>query len=342
MAPNPTPFVAQRKSARNLVLSPFVQAAYGGALADASLTRRQRFDGSAIFEQSQTRRTDKDMAGKGTVFATDGQVIGWDSKFDFKAELDDWLAGWAFALAMGKEVVTAAAGGVAPFSHAVAFDETTTEAPATTLYLEDTAAVKYKALDMALNDLTLTIPGRGACGIELSLLGTGRWTAGAMAGGPPAIAAYNYILGSDSAFSIGAAGAAAEITGRHMSTTLKISNACINHVAPGGGLYGVFVRRGIPTFSIQTTIMAKETDDILTLFENDTLSDLKWVINSGASAQLNLEVAHAKLKTTKLGIDGNSVVWQIECDDSSSYAQAGAPALAVTVVTATPAYLAAA
>lgn len=336
MAPNPTPFLAQRKSARNLVLSPFTQAAYGTALGDASLTRRQRFDGSAIFEQTQTRRSDKDMAGKGTVFATDGQVTGWDSKFDFKAECDDWLAGWAFAFAMGKETVT---GALSPYTHAIAFDESTTEAPVTTLYLEDTAAVKYKAPDMAMNDLTFSIPGRGACSMECSLIGTGRWTAGAMVGGPPAIAAYNYLLGSDCAFSIGPVGVLAEITGRHMSTTLKVSNACVNHIAPGGGLYGVFVRRGIPTFNLQTTIMAKDTDDILTLFENDTLSDLKWVINSGTSSQLTMEIAHAKLKTTKLGIDGNSVIWQIECDDSSSYAQGGANALQVSVITATPAYL---
>ena len=48
------------------------------------------------------------MSGKGTEFATDQQQTGWDTKFSFKASLDDWLAGWAFAFAMGKDTVTGA------------------------------------------------------------------------------------------------------------------------------------------------------------------------------------------------------------------------------------------
>ena len=262
-------FESQKKSARNLVLSPNSQLAIGTALLDAVLSRRQRFDGSAILELLSTRRSDKEMSGKGTQFATDGQQTGWDTKFSFKAELDAWLAGWAFVFGMGADTVT---GDASPYTHALAFDDTTSQAPVTTLYLEDTAAVKYKVPDMAVSDLALTIPERGACSLETSFIGTGRWTPGAMVAELPALAASAYLLGSDCAFSIGPAGAPVAITGRHLSTTLKIGTGVVNHVAPGGALYGVYLRRGLWTFSVQTTIAAKETDDILTLLENDTES----------------------------------------------------------------------
>jgi hypothetical protein len=156
-------FESQKKSARNLVLSVNKQAAYGGALVDAALTRRQRFDGTGVLDLTRAFRTDYEHAGKGTQFATDQATTGLDTKFDFKAELDAWLAGWALAFVMGADAPTGTGGPppVAPFTHALTFDESTTQAPATTVYVEDTADVKYKLADMALNELTLTIPARG-------------------------------------------------------------------------------------------------------------------------------------------------------------------------------------
>ncbi len=332
-------FESQKKSARNLVLSPNMQAAVGGLLADVVLTRRQRFDGSAILELLQSRRSDKEMSGRGTQFTTDGQPTGWDTKFSFKAELDAWLAGWAFVFGMGADTVT---GAEAPYTHAIAFDDTTTQAPATTLYLEDTAAVKYKVPDMAVSDLTLTIPERGACSLETAFVGTGRWTAGAMVAGPPVLAPSAYLLGSDCAFSIGPVGTSVPIIGRHLSTTLKISTGVVNHLAPGGGLYGIFMRRGLWKFSVQTTIAAMATDDIWTLLENDTPSALSWNISSGAQAQLAISMPLVHMKTTKLGVNGNMVIWSIEADETTSFYAGGAQSLSVSVVNAVPQYMVAA
>jgi hypothetical protein len=331
----PNNFESQKKSARNLVLSPNMQAAVGGLLADAALTHRQRFDGSAILELLQSRRSDKEMSGRGTQFATDGQPAGWDTKFSFKAELDAWLAAWAFDFAMGADTVS----GAAPYTHAIAFDDTTTQAPTTTLYLEDTAAVKYKVPDMAVSDLTLTIPERGACSLETAFVGTGRWTLGAMVAGPPALAASNYLLGSDCVFSIGPVGDSVSVLGRHLSTTLKISTGVVNHVAPGGGLYGIFMRRGLWKFSLQTTIAAMATDDIWTLLENDTPSALSWNINSGAQAQLAISMPLVHMKAAKLGVNGNMVIWSIEADETTSFYANGAQPLSVSVVNSVAQYL---
>src|ERR1035441_5876508 len=113
-------FESQKKSARNLVLSPNSQLVNAEIFADANLTRRQRFDGAAVFEQTPTRRTDKDMSGKGTEFATDSQLTNWDTKFTCTADLDDFIAAWALSLVMGAEDVS---GADAPYLHAITFDE---------------------------------------------------------------------------------------------------------------------------------------------------------------------------------------------------------------------------
>jgi hypothetical protein len=331
----PYNFLSQWKTARNLVLSANSQAAWNETMADAALTRRQRFDGSAILSLTPTRRTDQGYAGKGTAFATNGQVTSWDTKLDgFKADLSDFLVGWLFAFCMGKDTVT----GAGPYTHSFAFDESTRSAVATNVYMEDTAAVHYKLPDMCVNDITLAINEIGAISAEMSMMGTGRMTMGSMAT-LPAIPAETYLLGSDAAVTFGPVGSTASFIGRVMNATFKLDNQLTVHRAPGGGLYGIFVRKGNPKFSLSTTIAAKDTDDVFTLLQNDTASSYSLAVNSGASAQLTVTIPQAHLKTTKLGFDGEMVVWQIEADETSCYDVSGAPPITAQVINGVPTYL---
>jgi len=336
----PSNFTSQWKSARNLVRSQNSQLAWNTPLADAALTVRQRFDGSAVLELAQTRRSDIDYAGKGTALATNGQVTMFDTKLSgWKSELSPDLAAWSLAFLMGTDVVT---GDAAPYTHVFNFDETTRTAVPTTLYLEDAEAVKYKCPDMCVNDVTITINDVGAIMIENTLIGTGRRTLGAMADGPPAMAAESYILGSDVTPMLGAVGAAASFLGRLMNATLKFENQLTVHKAPGGGTYGIFVRKGNPKFSFSATIAAKDTDDTYTLFENDTASVFSLTANSGSAAQLIATYPNVHLKTTKLGFDGDMVVWQIEGDETSCFwtlGETNTPPVTVQVINATAAYL---
>ena len=333
----PYNFVSQWKSARNLVLSAKTQAAWNTALVDASLTQRQRFDGAAVLELKTTRRSDLAYAGKGTAFATNGQITSFDTAFGgFKGELSPWLAGWLFAFLMGTDTVV---GADSPYVHTFDFDETTRTAVPTTVYLEDTEAVKYKCPDMCVNDVTLTISEIGAIMAEMSMVGTGRQTIAAIATLPP-LGAESYILGSDASLQFGPAGSLASFIGRHMNTTLKFENQLTVHKAPGGGLYGIFVRKGNPKFSISTTIAAKDTEDVFTLFDADTETDYELTVNSGAAAQLTISIPHAHFKTTKLGFDGDMTVWQLEGDESTCYDENGTtPPITVSVTNAVVAYL---
>ncbi|MGO8759362.1 MAG: phage tail tube protein [Terracidiphilus sp.] len=335
MMAGPYNFESQKVSARNLVLTPNKQAVAGTAVATADMTRRQKFDGSAVFELKQTRYGDKAVSGKGTQFATQGLVTAWETSGGFKGDMDDYIAGWILAFLMGKDVVTGAA---APYSHAITFDETTSQACMTSIYLADTNDVLWTLIDMGVVDVTITIPARGPITFEINFIGTGHYTYGVIAAVPALPASYAYLLGSDCVFSIGASGATVSKVGRHMSTTIKISTGAVNHTAPGLGLFGAFIRTGLYKYSFQTTIAATSADDIFTLLRNDTLQEVNWTVDSGASS-LVLDFPNVHLKSTKLGISGNMVVWQIEADETSILNVGGAGVLNATVVNSQPAYL---
>ena len=332
----PYNFESQPKFLRNLVLSAKTQLAWNTALADANLTYRQRFDGAAVLERTITRRSDIAMAGKGTAFATNGQITSYDTKFTgLKCEATPWLVGYLCSLLMGKETVVGAG---SPYVHTFAFDESTRTAQKTTIYVEDTEDVHYTVPDMAISDLTLTISDIGAIMAEMSMVGTGYQTEHTITA-MPALPTETYLLGSDADLMFGPVGATASFIGRHMSTTFKLDNQLAVHKAPGGGLFGIFVRKGNPKFSLSTTFAAKDTDDVYTLFQNDTAADYELTVNSGAAAQMTISIPQMHLKTTKLGFDGDMVVWQVENDETTNYQAAGVPPVTVTVTNAVAAYL---
>ena len=172
----------------------------------------------------------------------------------------------------------------------------------------------------------------------MSMVGTGREIAHTITSMPTA-PTESYLLGSDAALSFGPVGSPVPFIGRHMSTTLKLQNQLQVHKAPGGGLYGIFVRKGSPKFSLSTTFAAKDADDIYTLYANDTASDYALTTNSGAAAQMTITVPAMHLKTTKLGFDGDMTVWQVENDETTNYQAAGTPPITLTVTSAVAAYL---
>jgi len=177
--------------------------------------------------------------------------------------------------------------------------------------------------------------------IEIGMTGTGMQILGSMASALPVAPTESYLLGSDAALTFGPVGTPASFIGRHMSTILKLENQLVVHRAPGGGLYGIFVRKGNPKFSLTTTFAAKDTDDVYTRFDNDTACDYELAVNSGADAKLTISVPQMHLKTTKLGFDGDMVVWQVENDETTNYQAAGVPPISIGVTNSVASYLAA-
>ena len=333
------PFDYQKISARKLLLTADVQATPNETFADSAFTQVQRFEGAAVAEIAPTRTSNKDAAGKGTSFPTYGQVVGWDTGFKFRCECEPWTLGWALSLVTGSDTVI----GSGPYTHTFGFPENTNIAPLTNFYIEDSLAVKTKYPDMAVQAVTFTYAARGAIMMDIEMLGTGRWTDVAIAS-PPALVTPTYVLNSDTVVSLGPAAHLANFTatwGRVLSGMVKISSGLVKRAVPGGGLYGVDMRLGLPKVSFEFVIAVDHyADDLRTLLINDTLCGLTAVSNSGAASQLKLNFPAFKVKVLRLGRNGENLeVLSISADETTAYNQASAGSIIAQVVNNVPAYL---
>ena len=329
-------FNVQSKLLRVLALSQYRQTDFGVAVPDAQLTHIQRFDGSAVIDYGTERRSDRGMSGKGYSFATNSQPTMFATKIaSVKVEATDWITGWVLSNLMGK-VVSSGAG---PYTHAITFDETTRTAIPTTIYLQDTADVAARLLDTMVSSATFTIPAKGSVSLEFDLMGTGVKTPGLLAAGTAVLPTDTYLMGNDAQCTFGPVGAPANFIGRFMSATIKLDNQGVVHEAPGGGLYGIFMRRGDPKFSLSMVIAAKEVDDILIHFLANDFVSFSLPINSAANCQLTFAFPKANLKTTKLGFDGDMPIWNLELDETTVYQNGAVPPVTATIISAQPTWL---
>jgi hypothetical protein len=328
--------ILQKSSNRVIVLSANAQTNFGEVLADAALTQTQRFDVSSGFAPKNTNRTDKNMAGKGTEFATDDQITSWDTDGSLKASADAWLLGWALAFIFGIDTAT----GAGPYTHNFTMLETTPTMPATTVYVVETAAVQRKFHDMSAKSLSLDIPERGAISLSVDLVGTGRWTEGAMAAGAPALLALAYLLASDVTVTITpAAGLATAFVGRQKGISIKIDRGTAPFQSSGDGLYAGSNTNNEAKFSVDLTIAANVTDEVNGWFEAGTRCNVVIAGNSGAAAQFSMTFASARMKANKVGNTNGVVTWALSFDETSTIQQGATPAIAATVINAVPAYL---
>jgi hypothetical protein len=329
-------FNVQSKLLRVLALSAYKQTDFGVAVPAADLTHIQRFDGSAVPDYGTERRSDRGMSGKGYSFATNSQPTMFSTKIaGVKVEATDWISGWVLSLLMGKVVTT----GAGPYVHTITFDETTRTAIPTTVYMQDTADVAESFLDMMPTSATFTIPAKGSVSLEFDLLGTGQKVSGLLPANTAVLPTDTYLMGNDAQCTFGPVGAPANFIGRFMSGTIKLDNQGMVHEAPGGGLYGVFMRRGDPKFSLSIVIAATNIDDVLVHFLNNDFVSFNLPINSAANCQLNFSFPKANLKTTKLGFDGDMPIWNLELDETTVYQNGAVPPVTVTVTSTQPTWL---
>jgi hypothetical protein len=329
------PFESQKKSVRNLVVSPNKQLTYGEVMADVNLTHRVRFDPSHFAAFSDGVRSDLNMVGKGHPFASERQLISRDVSFGLTQEATDFLIGWALAFLFGKDVIT----GAGPYTHTFTFDQSTTQAPATCIYIETDGAVKRKLQDMSAIDLTISISDKGPITFQINFVGTGRFTDGAM-GALPALPTNTYLLGSDADIQIGPVGAPVSWKGRALSAQIKFTTGTVVHRAPGGLLVGAFNRVGLQRVaSISLVIAASSADDVQTLWENQTNQEVKVIVNSGAAAQMTLDFPNLYFNKVTPSIDSDRVIYTLESDQDNILQGASAICTATVINSQATAYL---
>lgn len=328
----------QHISARNLVLTANSQSAYGNAVIEADLLERARFDGQAFASIVPTFWSDDQLSGRGHEFPTERDPVKWDTSLQLARHVDDWFAGWMLAQVLQEHSVTNVG---AVYTHVFKPLSSTRQAKATTVYFEDSAAIKYKMPDMVGVELTVTIPENGPVTASLSLNGSGRWTDGAFGSALPALAARTLLLGSDADVLIGASGAAASIKPRLRQAQWKVTRTIEVHRAPGGGLYAVQANVDQQRASFSFVMRAIETEGAAeprTLMIANTLREVQINVNSGASAQLKAKFPNAYVKTTPV-MDGKYLAWQIDAGDQDLVKVGANEIIEATVINGQATYL---
>jgi hypothetical protein len=326
----------QKQASRNLVISPKVQTTWGTRLLDASLTVRQRFNPSTVFEKMQTSRSDQMTAGKGTEWATDRTITSWDTKGTLTAEADAFLLSWAMALIFGQETDT----GAGPYTHTFTVPNVTATMPATSLYIEETADQHFYMPDMSATSLSLTVPERGAVSLALDMVGTGKWTPGSFGGALPAVSALNYLLGNDVQISITPSGGAlTPFVGRQKSLSIKVDRQAKPFQSSGDGLYSNSVAAGAGKFAVDFTIAANAADDVNGWFESGTALNIAIVTNPAKTYQFGFNFPVAYAKANKLGNTEDKVMWSLSFDETSCLQNGAAAAISAFCIDNTPAFL---
>src|SRR6185437_5296322 len=101
----------QRTKSRYLALSSNIQSDANVTLADAAFTRAELMTTTDFDQVTPKKESDFDYAGKGHSFATDSQVIGMTSSWDWNSRVNDWNIGFLLAMVMGVDTFTAGAAG---------------------------------------------------------------------------------------------------------------------------------------------------------------------------------------------------------------------------------------
>jgi hypothetical protein len=293
---------------RELLLSPNKQTTFGTAVPNANLSYRARFDGGVYATIGKEYFSDLERAGKGHPWPTVRTEVMREITLRGQVDIDDFLAGWLPAFLMMKDAVS----GVGPFTHALTFEQTTRIAPVTTVYFRDTAAILWKVTDLVMTSLQISGSERGPLQASFEMMGSGKHVDGSVTA--PALPTPVYLMGQDSDILIGAPAAAASIKERVRSWSVSLVSGGVQHRAPGGGLFSSFAKIGLQRATVQLAVAAKDTDDLRTLFINDTLQELQINTNSGAAAQLNLKLPNLKFKVQPSS-DGLEVIQNLSADE---------------------------
>ena len=89
--------------------------------------------------------------------------------------------------------------------------------------------------------------------------------------------------------------------------------------APGGGLFGTFMKVLKQRANWQMSVAAKDVDDLRTIGLNDTPQELQIITNSGASAQLTLQFPGSYPMVTAGSAYGREIIWPISAGDQDVF-----------------------
>lgn len=327
------------------------ESAYGTPLADANLTRRVVAPQVEAGKVAKLFRSDRERVGKGHEFATELEELARDLRRSAALDASSLTVAWVAAFGMGKVATTQPNPGGNPtaYDHAFTFADpaVSKHAPTTTVYEELTADLKRRLVSLACNDFTLAGRGREPVELRASWMGSGATSDGAYSGSLPALTAQSFLLGADADILFGPQGAPVSIKDRVLAWSVSVAQSLEADLGyyPGSGKFRGRLWYGLRRVTAALTLFAKQTDDVLTLFLNDTVRELRInltgdVIGPGPEVHRALIVLPAvRLTALDDAVEGSHIVYRVEIGEAGVLKQAGLEPLQITVTNTEPSFL---
>jgi len=345
-------FEPQRSFDVTWLFSPKKETAYGAPLADADLTRRVVAAGVEVGKLSKLFRTDLDRVGKGHEFSTELEELARDLRRSTRFDSSSLTLAWVCAFAMGQVATSQPnpGGNPAAYDHLFTFADpaVSKHAPTTTVYEELTADLKRRLVSLACNDFSLAGRAREPVELTAAWIGSGATSDGAYAGSLPALTPQSFFLGADADILLGPQGAPVSIKDRVLDWSVSVAQNLEADLGyfPGSGKFRGRLWHGARRVSASLTLFAKEADDVLALFLNDTVRELRIsltgdVIGPGPEVHRALIVLPA-VRVTALddAVEGNHIVYRVEIGEAGVLKQPGLEPLRITVTNTEPSFLA--
>lgn len=343
-------FEPQRAFDVTWLFSPRKESAYGTPLADADLTLRVVAPAVEVGKVSKLFRSDLDRFGKGHEFATELEELARDLRRTTSFDASSLTVAWVCAFTLGKVVTTQPNPGGNPtaYDHLFTFADPTVSkhAPTTTVYEELTADLQRRLLSLACNDFALS--GRARDPVQL----TANWIgSGATSDGPltplPALTPQSFLLGADADILFGPQGAPVSLKDRVLDWSLSVSQNLEADLGyhPGSGKFRGRLWYGPRRVSAALTFFAQESDDLLTLFLNNTLRELQIILSGdtiGSGPEIHrvlIKLPAVRITALDDALEGNHVVYRVEINESGVLKQTGLEPLEITVTNTEPSFL---
>ncbi len=343
-------FEPQRAFDTTWLFSSKKETAYGTALADANLNRRVVAAAVEVGKISKLFRSDLERFGKGHEFSTELEEVARDLRRATTFDASSLTLAWVAAFALGKVATTQPNPGGNPtaYDHLITFADAAVSkhAPTTTVYEELTADLKRRLVSLACNDLALSGRARDPVQLAAHWIGAGSTTDGSLT--PlPALTPLSFFLGADTDILLGPQGAPASLKDRVLDWRLNVSQnlEADQGYHPGSGKFRGRIWYGARRVSAALTFFTKQTDDLLTLFLNDTVRELKIILTGdpiGPGPETHkavIKLPAVRLTALEDALEGHHIVYRVEIGEAGVLKGAGAEPLEITVTNTEPSFL---
>ncbi len=343
-------FEPQRSFDTTWLFSTKKETAYGTALADADLSRHVVASAVEVGKIAKFFRTDIDRFGKGHEFPTELNELARDLRRTTSFDASSLTLAWVAAFAMGKVASSQPNPGGNPsaYNHVITFADpaVSKHAPTTTVYEELTADLKRRLVSLACNDFALSGRARDPAQVVANWIGSGQTVDGALT--PlPALTAQSFFLGADTDVLLGPQGAPVSLKDRVLDWSVSVTQSLDADLGyhPGSGKFRGRIWYGPRRISAALTFFARQSDDIVTLFLNDTLRELQIQLNGdviGPGPEKHravIKLPAVRITAADDALEGNHVVYRIEINETGVLKQAGSEPLEITVTNTEPSFL---